>query len=190
MTISIVGLFARRLGLETLKGILEDNVFEIKLVFTHYYETDMKTIRPLFPQYVKICEENSIPLIIIHKNQRILKILKNINFDFLVSNCYKYKIPQEYLDLPNIMSLNMHRSLLPKYKGLKPLKKALENKEKVTGTTIHIMTSSVDCGEIIDQYPVKIDPGDTEQDLFKKLYPTQYPLLKKAIFRIVEKYEK
>lgn len=189
MTVSIVGFFARRLGLETLKGIVKDNVFEMKSLITHYYETDMKTIRPLFSEYLNISEEFSIPLLIIHRNQRSLKILENINFDFLVSNCYKYKIPKEYLEYSKIMSINMHRSLLPKYKGLKPLKKAIENKEKETGTTIHIMTPIIDSGEIIDQYPIKVDPEDNVRDLFQKLYPTQYPLLKRAIFKVIDKYE-
>jgi len=190
MKASIVGLFARRLGLETLKGIVEENTFEIKALVTHYYEPDMKTVRPLFKEFVKISEKYAIPFIIVHKNQKNLKILNNIEYDFLVSNCYKYKIPEKYLKLAKIASLNMHRSLLPRYKGLKPLKKALENGEKKTGTTIHIMTPKIDSGEIIDQYEIKIEKDDTEQSLFNKLYPTQYPLLKRALIKIIDKYEK
>ena len=190
MKASIVGLFARRLGLETLKGIVEDNTFEIKALVTHYYEPDMKTKRPFFDEFVKITEKNSIPLIIVHKNQGNLKILKNINYDFLVSNCYKYIIPEKYLKLAKKMSVNMHRSLLPKYKGLKPLEKSLKNGESETGTSVNKMVKEIDSGAILDQWKIKIEKEDKIEDLFEKLYPTQYPLLKRTLLRIIEENEK
>jgi len=170
-----------------LKGIINDDFFEIKAIFTHYYETDMKSIRPLYKEFVKISEENSIPLIQIHKDHDKLEALENLKFDFLISNCYKYIIPEKYLNCAKICSLNMHRSLLPKYKGLKPLKRALENNEKETGTSIHIMTKDVDAGPIIDQDKIVINEGDDEKKLFEKLYPIQYPLLKRALIKILEK---
>ena len=184
---SIVGLFGRQLGLETLKGILNDGLFELKAVVTHYYEVNMEDVRPLFKEFVKICEENSIPLIVVHKNQENLKILENLDFDFIVSNCYKYIIPNKFLGFAKVDSLNMHRSLLPKYKGLKPLRKALENKDKEAGTTLHRMVAEVDSGDIIDQYKIPVEEGDTEQSLFEKLYPTQYHLLKRGLLKILEK---
>ena len=146
---NLVCLFARQLGLETLKGIINDDFFNIKTVFTHYYERNMKNKRPLFEEYVKICELNGVPLIVVNKNQNTLTFLRYIDYDFLIANCYKYKISDEFLDFANIASINMHRSLLPKYKGLKPLRKALKNNEKKTGTTIHILTPEMDSGKII-----------------------------------------
>ncbi|KYK25259.1 hypothetical protein AYK26_02145 [Euryarchaeota archaeon SM23-78] len=183
---SVVCLFARELGFHTLKDTIEDNFFEVKAVITHYYEPNLKTKRKLFDKYVTFCEEKSIPLVVVNKNQSNLRILKEIKFDFLIANCYKYIIPDEFLDLAKIGSYNMHRSLLPKYKGLKPIKKALENKEKETGTTFHRMTGVVDSGEIIDQYKVPIERGDTEKEIFEKLYPTQYVLMKRALLKIIK----
>jgi methionyl-tRNA formyltransferase len=188
--LKLICLFARQLGLETLKGIIREDLFQIKAVFTHFYELDMKVKRPLFEEYVKVCGMNNIPLILIHKNQNSLKILKDIDFDFLISNCYSYKVPDEILSYANIASLNMHYSLLPKYKGRKPLLRALQNKEKKTGTSVHIMTSEFDSGKVIDQYEIPIEEGDDEQSLFKKLYPTQYPLLKRVLITIFNEYEK
>ena len=155
-------------------------MYEIRAVVTHYYEPDMKIKRPLFQKYVDICEEYSIPLIIVNKNQETLELLKEIDHHFLVCNCYKYIIPDEYL-CADFASLNMHRSLLPKYKGLKPLKRALENNEKEAGITVHEMTDELDSGNILCQLKIDIDEKDTEKSLFEKLYPIQYTAMHIAI---------
>ena len=182
--ITLVCLFARQLGLKTLKDIVEDNIFNIVAVITHYFEIDLKTERILFKEYTKVCDNYNIPLIVINENQIGLNILKALDFDYLILNCYKYKIPNEYINLANKMSLNMHCSLLPKYKGLKPLKRALKNNEKETGTTIHEITNKIDSGQTLAHYKIKIEKNDNVKSLFEKLYPTQYPLLKNTLLRL------
>ncbi len=182
---SMVCLFSRELGLWTLKGIIEDNTFEIKAIVTHYYESDLKTPRPLFKKFVDISEKHSFPLIVVDKNQDNLKILRPMEFDFIVANCYKYLVPVEIVALAKIGGLNMHRALLPKYKGLKPLKRAIENSEIRTGTTIHKMITKIDSGDIVDQYEISIEKGDDVPALFLKLYPTQYPLMKRALLKLL-----
>ena len=180
----IIFLIARQLGIETLTGTIKDGKYDIEAVFTHYYEPDMKTKRPLFSEYVDICEKHSIPLIVVHKNPKNLAILKRINYDFMIADCWKYIIPEEYLVCANIASLNMHRSLLPKYKGLKPIKRMLMNGEREAGLTVYEMTEDIDSGRIIYQKKVVMEPGDTEDTIFEKLYPYQYENMKAAI----EKY--
>jgi methionyl-tRNA formyltransferase len=182
---SLVCLFARELGLWNLRGILEDGAFEVKAVVTHYYEPGGPKIpRPMFNAFVDISENSGLPLIVVDKNQEKLKILEHMEFDFLIANCYKYIIPDKINALARIAALNMHRSLLPKYKGLKPLERALANNETKTGTSIHKMTPKIDSGDIVDQYEIPIEPGDDVAALFQKLYPIQYPLMKRAILKL------
>lgn len=184
---SIVCLFSRQLGLWNLEGIIEDNIFEVKAIVTHFFEPgDNKKPRPLFKEYAEISQIYGLPLIVVDKNQDNLKILKRMEFDFLVANCYKYIVPDQINELAKIGAFNMHRSLLPKYKGLKPLKRALEKDETKTGTTIHKMISQIDSGQIIDQYEIPVEKGDDVQALFKKLYPTQYPLMKRALLNLLK----
>ena len=185
MKLTIMGLFARQLGLETLQGLVEDKEVVVKAVLSHYYEPDMKAKRPLFQTFVDLCAEHAIPLIVVNQNQETLKFLGEMKFDILVANCYKYIVPEKYLTCAKIASVNMHRSLLPKYPGLKPLKRALENNEEETGTTVHKMVRKVDSGEIIAQSTIPIEKGDDEAALFKKLCCTQYPLLKQALNKLV-----
>ncbi len=184
---SLVCLFSRELGLWNLRGIIEDNIFEIKAIVTHYFEPGrLKTPRPHFNAFVDISEKHGFPLLLVDKNQNKLKILKGMDFDFLVANCYKYIIPSEIIALPRIAALNMHRSLLPKYKGLQPLKRALEHNEKKTGTTIHKMIPKIDSGDIVDQYEIPIEERDNIPALFQKLYPVQYPLMKRALIKLLK----
>jgi len=179
--IKVACLFARQLGLETLKGALNDSLFDVVCVTTHYHNVKE------FAKYVKLCKRHDIPLIVADKEQKALNLLKSWEFDFLVANCYRYLIPDNILKLARIESLNMHRSLLPKYKGVRPVKRVLENGETKTGTTIHKMTQSYDSGEIVDQYEINIEKGYTESDVFEKLYPTQYPLFKRALLKLGER---
>jgi methionyl-tRNA formyltransferase len=178
---SIVFLIARQLGIETLLGTLKDNIYNVKAVFTHFYEPDLITKRDCFSQYVDVCEKYSIPLIIVNKNQKNLELLKSLDFDYLVSNCWKYIVPEEYLHCANDISINMHRSLLPLYKGLKPIRRMLANNEKEGGLTVHEMTKDLDSGRILYQYKIKIEDFDNENSVFQKLYPIQYECMKKGI---------
>ena len=179
---TIVGLFARQLGLRLMKDIVKDNHYELKAVITHSLEPDMKTPRRLLPYYTRFCEQYKIPLYVVNKNQSGLDILHRFEpFDYLISNCYKYIIPNKYLSIAKLGSYNMHRSLLPKFPGLKPLLRALKAGEKFCGTTIHIMTEDVDEGRLVLQEKVPIVKGDTEAKLFKKIYPQQYRIMKQAL---------
>ena len=88
---------------------------------------------------------------------------------------FKYKI------------LNIHPSLLPKYKGLSTHKRAIENKEKYSGCTVHYVTSKFDSGKIIAQKKVKINKKDSPNTLQKKILKQEhilYPETIKKIFKL------
>ena len=80
--------------------------------------------------------------------------------------------------------LNIHPSLLPKYKGLNTHKRALNNKEKFSGCTVHYVNSRLDSGKIILQKKVKISKGETEESLSKKILIQEHKLYPKAILKL------
>ena len=80
--------------------------------------------------------------------------------------------------------LNIHPSLLPKYKGLNTHKRALNNKEKYSGCTVHFVNSKLDSGKIILQKKVKISKNETEYSLSKKILAQEHKLYPKAILKI------
>ena len=77
--------------------------------------------------------------------------------------------------------LNIHPSLLPKYKGLNTHKRVIKNKEKYSGSTVHIVTAKLDCGKIILQKKIKISKNENEKSLEKKVLKIEHKLYPKAI---------
>ena len=80
--------------------------------------------------------------------------------------------------------LNIHPSLLPKYKGLNTHEKAIKNKDKYSGCTVHFVNSKLDSGKIIIQKKVKIKKNDTAKSLAKKILVQEHKLYPRAILKI------
>ncbi len=81
--------------------------------------------------------------------------------------------------------LNIHPSLLPKYKGLNTHQRALDNNEKYTGCTVHFVNSKLDSGKIILQKKVKISKYENEESLTKKVLVQEHILYPKAILKVL-----
>ena len=80
--------------------------------------------------------------------------------------------------------LNIHPSLLPKYKGLNTHQRAIENNEKFSGCTVHFVTSKLDSGKIILQKKVKIKKSETQESLARKILTQEHKLYSKAVLKI------
>ena len=80
--------------------------------------------------------------------------------------------------------INIHPSLLPKYKGLNTHERVLKNKEKYSGCTVHFVNSKLDSGKIILQKKVKVLKKDTPSSLAKKILKQEHLLYTKAIEKI------
>ena len=80
--------------------------------------------------------------------------------------------------------LNIHPSLLPKYKGLNTHKRVLDNKEKYSGCTVHFVNSKLDSGKIILQKKVKISKNETKASLAKKILAQEHKLYPKALIKV------
>jgi len=81
--------------------------------------------------------------------------------------------------------INIHPSLLPKYKGLNTHEKAIKNKDKYSGCTVHFVSSRLDSGKIINQKKVRINKSETPKTLAKKILIQEHKLYPKAITKIL-----
>jgi len=114
--------------------------------------------------------ENKALIILKKKNIKLICLagfMKVLSDKFIKD--FKYKI------------LNIHPSLLPKYKGLNVHKRVLKNKEKFSGCTIHFVTNKLDSGKIILQKRIKVAKQDNEKTLKKKILKIEHLLYPKAI---------
>ena len=81
--------------------------------------------------------------------------------------------------------INIHPSLLPKYKGLNTHKRVIKNKEKFTGCTVHLVNSKLDSGKIILQKKVRVLKKDNENSLFKRVLKIENLIYPKAIKKFI-----
>lgn len=99
------------------------------------------------------------------KDPQVLQALADLRPDVLVTVAYGKIIPRELLDLPPRGCINVHPSLLPKYRGASPIQAAIAAGEVETGVTIMYQSEALDAGDIILQRAVPIEPGDTATTL-------------------------
>lgn len=89
--------------------------------------------------------------------------------DLIVSCAFPYIINHSTLQLPSHGGINVHQSLLPRHRGISPIDSALLSGDHKIGFTIHKMTKEVDCGEILAQTTIPIQPHDTKQLIADKM---------------------
>lgn len=107
--------------------------------------------------------------------------IRDIGPDIIFSFYYRKMINQSILDIPPRGCLNLHGSLLPKYRGRCPVNWVLVNGEKETGATLHYMTAKPDDGDIVCQKTVEIGDGDTARSLHDKVAMAASVLLDEAL---------
>ena len=97
------------------------------------------------------------------------KQLLKLNPDIMIVASWSEKLDKKTFDMPKTATLNVHPSLLPKYRGPNPYIQVIKNKEKKSGVTIHLMDEGFDTGAILDQRSVDILPNDTGKELKAKI---------------------
>ncbi len=120
------------------------------------------------------------------KGEDVVKEIGSYRPDLIVVVSYGKILPKAILDLPPLGCINVHASLLPKYRGAAPINWALINGEKETGITIMQMDEGMDTGDILLQKAISIDEDDDAESLSEKLSLLGATLLKEAIALLKE----
>lgn len=114
----------------------------------------------------------------------ILKALKDLNAELFAVVAYGHKLPEEIIGIPKLFCINVHGSLLPKYRGAAPINWAIINGEKESGATIFKINKSFDAGEIISQKSIPIEDDDTSVTLRSKVCQLGVELLLETLEKI------
>jgi len=115
---------------------------------------------------------------------KILSLLKKENIKFICLAGFMKILSKSFIKKFKGKIVNIHPSLLPKYKGLDTHVKTIQNKDKVSGCTVHFVTAKLDSGKIILQKKVKISKKDTPTSLAKKVLKQEHKLYPEAIKKI------
>ncbi len=175
----IVFFGTQEFGKGILEALIKSSDFEIVAVFTQpdrpvgrKQEVQKSPVKLLAEDHsLKIYQPESL------KNYA----MPDLDADLNVVCQYGLIIPQAVLDSAKHGSINIHTSLLPKYRGASPIQSAILNGEKETGVTIMLMDSKMDHGPILAQEKVVIAPDDNYLTLSDKMLPVACELLLKTI---------
>lgn len=152
-----------RAGIEALIR----NGFEISAIFTH---RDNPGENIWFGSVAELAGELGIPVFAPEDINHPVWVgrIRAMAPDFIFSFYFRDMVKGDILSIPRLGALNLHGSLLPKYRGRVPINWAVINGETETGVTLHYMTSKPDAGDIVDQEKFAIGDDDTARTLFDK----------------------
>lgn len=147
------------------------NDYDVSAVFTKPDKPQGRK-KIILPTPVKAyAQENSIQVFQPEKlkTEETFNVIKEINPDLIVVVAYGKILPKNIIEFPKYGCINVHGSLLPKYRGAAPIQWSIINGDKVTGVTTMFMNEGLDTGDILLQTKIFINDEDTSDDLKKKM---------------------
>lgn len=171
-------------GARCLQALLDGGV-DVQLVITH---TDDPNERIWFTSVAELAAKANIPVITPESASEpdVQARIAAIAPDYIFSFYYRQMIPMSVLNLAKIAPLNMHGSLLPKYRGRVPINWAVLHGETETGATLHVMAEKPDAGDIVAQRAVPIGPDETAGEVFANVTAAAAETLKGVLPQLLK----
>lgn len=171
-------------GARCLQVLLDGGV-DVQLVITH---TDDPNEHIWFTSVAELASHAGIAVITPESasESEVQARISAIRPDYIFSFYYRQMIPMSVLNLARIAPLNMHGSLLPKYRGRVPINWAVLHGETETGATLHVMAEKPDAGDIVAQQAVPIGPDETAGEVFTKVTMAAADTLKAVLPKLFQ----
>jgi methionyl-tRNA formyltransferase len=166
-----------------LTGLIEAG-YDVVAIVSHHSDSKSRNQREL--EVAEIAEANSIPLFLPNKPSEIIDDLRQLNADVAVLVAYGRIIGQSVIDLFPKGIINIHPSLLPKYRGPTPIEAAILNRDTETGVSIMQLTAGMDEGPVYAQEPVALNESETKFSAYQKIEPVATNLFFETFPRIVD----
>lgn len=153
----------------TLQALIDHH--QVEAVVTQPDKQRGRGKKVQFPPVKEKAVEHEIPVYQPQKarDEEFVEILREINPDVIVVVAYGQILPESILNIPKYGCINVHGSLLPKYRGAAPIQWAVLDGEEKTGITIMYMEKGLDTGDMIDKAEIVLDPKETAGTLHDKL---------------------
>jgi len=159
---------------------IKNSPISIKLIITDNSHSKGLKFGKIFKIKRKIFDFNKKDL----AEKKILFYLKKEKIDLVCLAGFMKVLSKKFINNFNGKLLNIHPSLLPKFKGLNTHERVIKNKEKYSGCTVHFVNSKLDSGKIILQSKIKISKNETPKALSKKILIQEHKLYPKAILKV------
>ena len=171
----------------SLRALYENGYRDITVITQPDKPKGRKMI--LTPSEVKVCAESlSLPLYqpATLRDEAFDTLLKKIDPEIVIVAAYGKILPKSVIDYPKYGCINVHGSLLPKYRGAAPIQRALIDGESVTGITIMYMDEGLDTGDMLSKIELQITEDDDAQTLFDKMSKAGAELLLSTLPDIID----
>jgi methionyl-tRNA formyltransferase len=179
----IIFMGTAELSCASLEKLARDEQFQVAAVVTQPDKPKGREMKLQFSPVKLLAQKLNLKFLQPAKarDEQFISELRALNPDLIVVAAYGQIMPQSILDLPKFGCVNVHTSLLPKYRGASPIQSAILNGETETGVTIMKMDAGLDTGEIISQARTPILPADNSQTLHDRLAQLGADLLVETI---------
>lgn len=170
---------------ESLRALLEAGE-DVAAVFTQPDKPRGRGMRESFSPVKALAVERGIPVYqpITFKDGAATELLRTLAPELLVVVAYGRILPQTFLDVAKYGSINVHGSLLPKYRGAAPIQWAVLNGDKTTGVSVQYMAAAMDAGDVIAARETEIGEFETAGELFDRLKTLGAELLTETVRKI------
>ena len=182
--LKVVFMGTPEFSVPVLKKLIENT--DVVLVVTQP-DKEVGRKKVLTPSPVKVvAEEAGIPVLTPKKLKEEYETVLNYHPDIIITCAYGQIVPKQVLDYPELGCINVHASLLPKYRGASPINAAIRDGETETGITIMYMEETLDTGNIIHAASLPIEEEDTYGTVSEKLSELGAELIIKSLPSIIE----
>jgi len=176
----IVFLGTPQFAVPTLKALIAHSLKPV-LVITQPDKPVGRSSQPVPSPVKQIALENNIDLAQPATKKDLSKLFEDLEVDVCILVAYGMILPEEVLAKPKYGWLNLHPSLLPKYRGASPIQSAILNGDPTTGITLMKISAEMDAGPIIMTEKIKINSADKAEDLGNKLFQLGAELIIKVL---------
>lgn len=185
--INIVFFGTPDIGLPSLEYFYNSDKFNVQAVVTQPDKPSGRGHKLTPSPIKKFALEHDIKVFqpkSIRKEPDVIEALKELKPDFFVTFAFGQILSQEVLDIPKYETINLHVSLLPKYRGANPIQRAIINGDTETGICTMITELGLDCGDICMKYPIEITKNMNCVELFELCASNSPELLEKTLIGI------
>ena len=163
--------------------------FGVKAVFTQPDRPKGRGKKLAMSPVKEVAMQNNIPVyqpLEIRNDEESMTVLKNLDLDFIIVVAFGQILPKKILDIPKYGCINLHGSLLPKYRGAAPIQWSVINGETLAGNTTMLMDVGLDTGDMLLTNKVEVTPDMTSGELYEILKVTGADLLINTINELAQ----
>lgn len=182
MSMRIVFMGTPDFAAASLKKLIDEK-YDIAAIFTQPDKPRDRGMKLSYSPVKELALENNIPVYQPTKlrDGTATELIKSLRPDILVVVAYGRILPDDMLEVPKYGAINVHASLLPKYRGAAPIQWAVLNGDKITGVTTMYLASEMDTGDIIYTSETEIGEFETSGELFDRLMVMGAELLDRTL---------